>query len=299
MTGPSHSPALPPADFADDLSPAQPAGGSQRLLDIVAGYGRVAVAFSGGVDSAVVAKAAALACGENAVAVTALSPSLASGEREAASRLAAEIGIRHRFIETDEFTNPAYRRNGPDRCYFCKHTLYTHLAELLPELGVDVIANGANTDDRGDYRPGMTAARQHAVRSPLIEAGLNKAAVRELARHWKLPVWDKPATPCLSSRLAYGVEVTEERLRRVDRAEQFLREEFGLREFRVRLEAGELARIEVPPADMPPLLQPAARSRISAVLHELGFRYVTLDLEGFRSGSLNAALPTENLLQLD
>jgi uncharacterized protein len=265
------------------------------LLAILASYGRVAVAFSAGVDSTVVAKAAQLACGDNAIAVTAVSPSLASGEREEAERLTKLIGIRHRLIETGEFENPDYLKNAPNRCYFCKTELYTQLERLLPELGVDVIANGANLDDRGDYRPGMQAAREHVVRSPLIEARLTKADVRSLAQHWELPVWDKPATPCLSSRIAYGVAVTPERVARVDAAEQFLRREFGLREFRVRHEANDLARIEVPPDEIARILEPSARTRLTAELQALGFKYVTLDLDGFRSGSMNAVLPLEAL----
>jgi uncharacterized protein len=277
-----------------------------RLLALVQSYGRVAVAFSGGVDSAVVAKAAQLACGEKAVAVTAVSASLASGEREAALKLANQIGIRHRIIETREFENPDYLKNSPDRCYFCKTELYTQLERLLArtdaiagfDLGLEfeVLINGANLDDRGDYRPGMIAAREHAVRSPLIEAGLTKSDVRELAAYWKLPVWDKPATPCLSSRLAYGVAVTPERVRRVDEAEQFLRQEFDLREFRVRHEAGDLARIEVPVSDLERLIAPAARLAITQRLRQLGFKYVTLDLDGFRSGSMNAVVPIESLI---
>lgn len=266
----------------------------------------MAVAYSGGVDSAVVAKAAQLACGADAVAITAVSASLASGEREAAEALAAQIGIRHHVIETDEFANPDYLKNAPDRCYFCKTELYTQLESLLarsrtdlarPDLpAFDVIVNGANLDDRGDYRPGMQAAREHAVRSPLIEAGLNKADVRQLAAHWQLAVWDKPATPCLSSRIAYGLAVTPERVERVDRAEQFLREEFGLREFRVRHEAGDLARIEVPLDALPRLISEPARRAISDKLHSLGFKYVSVDLDGFRSGSMNAVVPLESLL---
>jgi uncharacterized protein len=161
----------------------------------------------------------------------------------------------------------------------------------LPEF--DVVVNGANLDDRGDYRPGMQAAREHAVRSPLIEAGLTKADVRQLAAHWELPVWDKPATPCLSSRIAYGLAVTPERVERVDRAEQFLREKFGLREFRVRHEAGDLARIEVPVDALPRLITDPARKAIAEKFHSLGFKYVSLDLDGFRSGSMNAVVPLE------
>jgi uncharacterized protein len=264
-----------------------------RLLDILAGYGRVAVAFSAGVDSTVVAKAAQLACGSSAVAVTAVSSSLASGEEDEARRLAEQIGIRHRIVHTREFDNPDYLKNAPNRCYFCKTELYTRLEQMLPELGVDVIANGANLDDRGDHRPGMQAAREHTVRSPLIEAGLTKADVRELARLWGLPVWDKPATPCLSSRIAYGVEVTPERVRRVDAAEQYLRQQFGLREFRVRHEANDLARLELPADRLAEFLSPEVRQRVSAHLRELGFKYITIDLDGFRSGSMNAVLPLE------
>src|ERR1700685_4369319 len=203
-----------------------------RLLTLLNAYGRVAVSFAGVVDSAGVAKAAQLACGDQALAITAVSPSLASGEREEAQALAALIGIRHQIIETAEFEDPNYLRNAPDRCYFCKTELYTQLERWFPELSsqgieVDVLVNGANLDDRGDYRPGMRAAREHAVRSPLIEAGMTKADVRRLAAHWELPVWDKPATPCLSSRIAYGLAVTPERVERVDRAEEFLRTQFG------------------------------------------------------------------------
>jgi uncharacterized protein len=269
-----------------------------RLLEILRGFCRVAVAYSGGVDSAVVAKAAQLACGSDAVAITAVSASLATGEREAAEALAAQIGIRHRVIQTDEFSNPDYLKNAPDRCYFCKSELYTRLEQLLSEVHedlpqFDVVVNGANLDDRGDYRPGMRAAREHDVRSPLIEAGLTKADVRQLAAHWELPVWDKPATPCLSSRIAYGLAVTPERVERVDRAEQFLRSEFGLREFRVRHEAGDLARIEVSIDVLPRLVCEPARKAIADELHSLGFKYVSLDLDGFRSGSMNAVVALE------
>lgn len=278
----------------DELTPDL-AAGRDRLLQILGEYGRVAVAFSAGVDSTVVAKAAQLACGENAVAVTAVSPSLPSGEQEAAEDLARQIGIRHTLVETAEFQNADYLRNPPNRCYFCKTELYTGLERLLPQLAVDVIVNGANLDDQGDYRPGMLAAGEHWVRSPLIEAGLNKAAVRQLARHWDLPVWDKPASPCLSSRLAYGVEVTPERVQRIDRAESFLRVELGIRELRVRHEANDLARLELPADEFERLLDPEVRRRISAHLHGLGFKYVALDLDGFRSGSMNAALPLVSL----
>lgn len=267
-----------------------------RLLEIVSRYGRVAVAFSAGVDSTVVAKAAQLACGENAVAVTAVSQSLAEGEQEEAQQLADQIGIRHKVIETQEFSNPNYLQNPTNRCFFCKTELYTRLLELAPSLGVDVLANGANLDDRGDFRPGMQAAANFQVRSPLIEAELTKQDVRELAKLWDLPVWDKPATPCLSSRIAYGVEVTPARVQRIDQAERFLKQLLQTRELRVRCEANDLARIELPLEVIPALLAGNVRQQVRTELHRLGFRYVTLDLDGFRSGSMNGVIPVESLL---
>lgn len=279
----------------DKLSPALIAQ-QEHLLQILRECQRVAVAFSAGVDSTVVARAAQLACGDDAVAVTAVSPSLAAGELDEARALAQLIGIRHVTIETDEFDDARYAQNAGDRCFYCKHELYTRVEGLAEQLGVNIIVNGANVDDQGDYRPGMQAARNHSVRSPLLEAGFSKADVRELARHWELPVWDKPAHPCLSSRIAYGVEVTPERVQRIDAAEQFLCRELDVRELRVRLEANDLARIEVPLEALPQLANPGFRERVVSRLRDLGFRYVTLDLEGFRSGSLNAALP---LVKLD
>jgi len=275
----------PDPNIADDRQ--------RRLLDILRGYGRVAVAFSAGVDSTVVAKAAQIACGDDAVAVTASSPSLATGELEAAKNLARQIGIRHIVIETREFQSDSYTQNAVDRCFHCKTELYDQIDHLIPDLDVDVVANGANTDDRGDYRPGMQAASDHSVRSPLIEAQLNKADVRDLAQLWGLPIWDKPASPCLSSRIAYGVEVTRERVERVDQAEMFLKQQFDIRELRVRHEANDLARIEVPITEIQRLAENA--ETITAKFSELGFKYITLDLKGFRSGSMNAVIPIESL----
>lgn len=267
----------------------------ERLLALLTEMQRVVVAFSAGVDSTVVAKAARLACGANARAVTAVSASLATGELEEAKRLAEQIGIEHQIIETSEFENPAYTANPSNRCYFCKTELYTRLENWLPEQNWGVVINGANADDRGDHRPGMKAASEHNIRSPLLEVGLTKAEVRELAREWNLPVWDKPAMPCLSSRIAYGVEVTPERVSRVDHAERFLKDRLGIKELRVRLEAGELARIEVPLSDLPRLVEPKLRAEISQEFRRLGFRFVTIDLEGFRSGSLNSAINPDEL----
>ncbi|MEI8382146.1 MAG: ATP-dependent sacrificial sulfur transferase LarE [Planctomycetota bacterium] len=284
---------LPPPNISFHMAtvPSDIERKRDRLLRILQGYGRVAVALSAGVDSSVVAKGAHLACGSNAVAVTAVSSSLAAGELEQAVAVAESIGIRHRVIQTQEFSDPNYLQNPANRCYYCKSELYLRLTELAPTLGVDVLANGANLDDRGDYRPGMQAAGDFQVRSPLIEAEFTKSDVRELAKLWELAVWDKPATPCLSSRIAYGIAVTPERVQRIDRAEQFLRQELNLRELRVRCEANELARIEVPLEAIDALMSPALRDKVREHFHALGFRYVTIDLDGFRSGSLNAVLP--------
>jgi uncharacterized protein len=262
----------------------------ERLVATLRGYGRVAVAYSGGVDSTVVAQAAHEALGDAAIAVTAVSDSLAAGELEEAQELARRIGIAHRVIRTEEFADPNYLRNQPDRCYFCKSELYGRLSGLLGELGVDVIASGANTDDLGDHRPGMRAAAENGVRHPLQECGLGKPEVRALARAWGLPTWDKPATPCLSSRIAYGEDVSPERVRMIDQAEQWLRQR-GLRILRVRYHKGDLARIEVPLDDLARLVDLQVRGELITAFRALGFKFVTLDLEGFRSGSFNSALP--------
>jgi uncharacterized protein len=283
MTPSTAFPGLPP-----DLAAKR-----DRLLDILRGVGGTGVAFSGGIDSTVVAMAAFLALGDRAVAVTADSPSVPRAEVDEARRLAARIGIRHHVVFTEEFADPDYVKNDGSRCYFCKSELYTRIEALLPDLGVSVICSGANLDDAGDYRPGLTAAAEHRVRHPLQEAGFTKADVRALARAWQLPTWDKPASPCLSSRLAPGVEVTRERTARVEAAEAYLHG-LGLRECRVRLHEGELARIEVPAADVARMADAEVRAGLARQLKELGFRYVTLDLEGFRTGSLNDLVSLEH-----
>jgi uncharacterized protein len=195
-------------------------------------------------------------------------------------------------IRTEEFTDPEYLRNDGSRCYHCKSELYDRIQAILPELGAEVICSGANLDDRGDYRPGLTAAAEHHVRHPLQEAGFTKVDVRALAKAWGLPTWDKPASPCLSSRLAPGLPVTVERTARVEAAEAHLRN-LGLKECRVRLHEGELARIEVPAAEIARLAEPALRDELTRRFRELGFAFVTLDLEGFRSGSMNALVALE------
>ncbi|MCH2222270.1 MAG: ATP-dependent sacrificial sulfur transferase LarE, partial [Dechloromonas sp.] len=212
------------------------------------------MAFSGGVDSAVVTQAAHRALGDRAVAVTGISASLAAGELEIALRIAASIGIRHETVATDELSNAGYLRNQPGRCWHCKTELYSQLRQLGDRLGYEVLLNGANLDDQGDFRPGMQAAEQNDVRSPLIECGINKREVRRIAQHWNLEVWDKPATPCLSSRVVYGLEITPERLARIDAAEQVLRD-LGIAHARVRYHHDDLARVEVPVADLPRLCQ--------------------------------------------
>lgn len=255
------------------------------LETALGGHRSVVVAFSGGVDSAYLTAVAHDVLGPAALAVTAASPSLARREREGAEALARQFGWRHLTVETHEGDRPEYVRNDGDRCFWCKDTLFEVLAPLAAERGA-AVAVGTNTDDLGDHRPGLRAAREHGVLSPLVDAGMSKADVRTLAAARGLPVADKPASPCLASRVAYGVEVTPERLRRVDAAEEAVRA-LGFDVLRVR-DHGDLARVEVPLDDFPRLA--ALRAEVHERLSGLGFRFVTLDLAGFRSGSLNAAL---------
>ena len=283
-----------------DTHPLTPELAAKRdhLLAVLRDLGGAAVAFSGGIDSTVVAKAARLALADRAVAVTADSPSVPRSELDDARRLAVMIGIRHLVVPTREFDNPDYLKNDGARCYHCKTELYSTVETLLPELGVPVVVSGANLDDRGDYRPGLAAAAEHAVRHPLQEAGFTKADVRELARHWGLPTWDKPASPCLSSRLAPGLAVTPERTARVEAAESLLRS-WGLRECRVRYHEGDLARVEVPAAEVARFAADPMRTELAAAFRRLGFKFVTLDLDGFRSGSLNELVPLELKVKYD
>jgi pyridinium-3,5-biscarboxylic acid mononucleotide sulfurtransferase len=260
-----------------------------RLHHVLAATGGVVVAYSGGTDSTLVAAVAARALGERALAITAVSPSLPPGEADEARRVAGELGIAHRTVRTHEAERPAYLANGVDRCYHCKTELYDVLTRVAEESDFAVVVSGANLDDLGDFRPGLTAAAEHGVRHPLVEVAMSKSDVREAARELDIPTWDKPASACLASRIPFGVTIKVEELSKVGRAEQLLKE-LGFRQCRVRVH-GDVARIEVERADIARLAEPGVRERAVHGLQELGYRYVALDLEGFRSGSMNPRQP--------
>lgn len=264
-----------------------------ELCSLIAEWRSVCVAFSGGVDSSVVAKAAYLAVGDRSVAIVGVGPALAGSDLETARQVAGHIGIELREVTPNELASAGYVSNAGDRCYFCKTALYESCNLVAAQLELATIANGTNSDDLGDYRPGLVAAAEFEIRSPLAELQIDKLQVRELARFWNLPVWDKPASPCLASRIAPGVEVTASRLQMVEHAEAIVRRLTGFADLRVRVESGDLARIEVPARHLESAFLKIQSADTVEELKSLGFRRVTFDLEGLQSGNLNALVPLE------
>lgn len=260
----------------------------QKLFSILEGLGRVLVAYSGGTDSAYLAWAAARVLGENAVAITADSASLPASHKRDAEEFARTWGLRHEYIQTREFENPNYVANNPDRCFHCKDELFRCMEEVGKARQFDHIIYGVNVDDLGDYRPGQNAARIHKVKAPLVEAGLTKAEIRELSRMAGLATWDRPASACLSSRIPYGTPVTPERIKTVEAGEESVRN-LGFRQFRVRYH-GDLVRLEIAREELPRALTMEMMDAFSNIFKPLGFHYVTLDVQGYRQGSLNAVL---------
>jgi pyridinium-3,5-biscarboxylic acid mononucleotide sulfurtransferase len=263
-----------------------------RLVEILRSMESVAIGYSGGVDSTLLLKVAVVTLGARAVAMIGRSETYPTREFEEAVRVAAAIGARAIIVRTEETDDLKFRENPADRCYFCKTELFGKLGGIAAHEGLRWIADGTITDDIGDFRPGMKAKAEKDVRSPLLEAGLAKTEVRELSRHLGLPTWDKPSFACLSSRFPYGTAITRENLSRVDRAESFFRDH-GFRAFRVRFHDASTARIEVSPSEFPRLLDDALRAELVGAMKEIGFVYVTLDLQGYRTGSMNEVLSDE------
>jgi uncharacterized protein len=260
----------------------------EALIEALRGLGRMIVAFSGGTDSAYLAWAAKQALGDDALAITADSASIPESHKRDAEAFVRQFGIRHQYIETHEFENPDYIRNDANRCFHCKDELFTRLDEYRSRHGNPIVVYGVNKDDLGDYRPGQNAAKQHHVKAPLVEAGLTKQEIRELSRRAGLPTWDRPAAACLSSRVPYGTPVTIQTIKTVEVGEEEMKT-LGFRQFRVRFH-GELVRIEVAREELPRALNLEMAARLTEVFRKLGFKYVTLDLQGYRQGSLNEVL---------
>ena len=274
-----------PATIPDQTAPLEK---QQRLFARLRRLDSLLVACSGGADSAYLAWAAHTALGQRALAVTALSPSFSAHDREQAEAFVRHVGLRHEFIETHEVEDPLYIANNPDRCYHCKAALFAELGERVAALGFAAVAYGINADDMHDFRPGHRAAAEHKVLAPLLEVGLGKAEIRELSRRAGLPTWDRPSSACLASRIPYGTPVTPENLSLVEQGEAILRE-LGFRQFRVRFHQ-ELARIEIARDELPRALDPEMAAVLAERFKRLGFTYITLDLEGYRQGSLNRTL---------
>jgi len=260
----------------------------ERLKEMIEGCGKAAVAFSGGVDSTLLLSVAREMLGDDVVAVTVVSPFMPGHEKGEASEIARLLGARHEIVEVDESDIEGFADNPPDRCYICKRFLFSQVVGIAKDKGISCVMDASNADDTGDYRPGLRALRELGIRSPLMEAGLTKDEIRRLSKRRGLPGWDKPAMACLATRIPYGERITKDNLRRVDEAEQYLRS-LGYINCRVRSH-GDLARIEVAPERIEKLLRPGQRGQVTEHLKDLGFRYVTVDLRGYRTGSMNEAI---------